>query len=120
MTAVGAKQSTSTQASLGLTAAPVLDMEGALGVTSKTLAASGTGFASADKTTKLSFASTGLMSGEFTPAGTANKHVIKGVIVGKDGSGEAFGYFLTPVLAHEDGTGQGGIVTVTPVTPVTP
>ena len=115
VTAVGGLQSFSLQASLGLTAAPVLAMEGALGVTSKTLAASGTGFASADKTTKLSFSSTGLMSGEFTPAGTANKHVIKGVIVGKGGvGGEAFGYFLTPVLAHEDGTGQGGIITVTP------
>ena len=61
---------------------------------------------------KISFASTGLMSGEYSTA--SGKHVVKGIIVGKAGSGEAYGFILSPLPAHTDGNGEGGLVMVNP------
>jgi hypothetical protein len=113
---LGAKQTTSTQALLALSSAPTLEFsEGPFAaVISKVLGTTATGFASADKTTKLSFTATGLMSGEHSPSGSATKHLIKGIIVGKGGTAEAYGYILSPKPAAIDGTGQGGRVELNP------
>jgi hypothetical protein len=47
-------------------------------------------------------------------AGTSVEHLIKGIIVGKGGTAEAYGYILSPQPAAIDGTGQGGRVELNP------
>jgi hypothetical protein len=79
------------------------------------LGTTATGFASADKTTKLSFTATGLMSGDHSPSGSATKHLIKGIIVGKTGTpAKAYGHILSPLPASTNGTGQAGLVELKP------
>ena len=113
---IGAKQAGSTQASLGLSSTPTVEFSGGpfSALVSQLLGTSTKGFLSADNATSLSFSSTGLMNGSHTPAGTMAKHLIKGIIIGKGGSAEAYGYILTPAPAHTNGTGQGGRVEVKP------
>jgi len=96
---IGAKQATSTQASLALSGTPTVEFSGGpfTAVVSQLLGTSTKGFLSTDKATSLSFSTTGLMTGSYTPAGTAAKHVIKGIIVSKPGPpGQAYGHILDP------------------------
>jgi hypothetical protein len=121
VTAVGAKQSGSLQASLGTIAAPELSLTGAglVGTVTKVLGSLTTGFGLTEvnktKTTIAFNATTRIASGEYTPLGaTTSKHVLRGIIVGKDGSGEVYGFFQTPVPANTDGSGQAGVISFVP------
>jgi hypothetical protein len=69
---------------------------------------------SSDKLTKLLFAANGQITGEYKANKTAVKHGIRGIIVGKGGSAEAYGYILSPLPAVIDGTGLGGLVELNP------
>ncbi|MBL9118010.1 MAG: hypothetical protein JNJ83_23580 [Verrucomicrobiaceae bacterium] len=115
VTIVGAKQSTSTKSSLGLSAAPTIDLSGGDLTTpvTKTIPLSGTAHASADKTTKVAFSSVGVVAGAFEPVKGA-KRVIKGIIVGKAGSGEVYGYFQSPLPKQMDGSGLAGQIVINP------
>jgi hypothetical protein len=76
-------------------------------------AATGPAFTSADKLTKISFVNaTGLITGEHKTSMTAVKHVIRGILTGKDGTARAYGYILSPQPTHTDGSGQGGLVEI--------
>jgi hypothetical protein len=112
---VGAKQSTSTRTSLGLSGAPTLNLSGGdlASTVSKVIPTAGTGFASTDKTTKLTYSAIGVASGSFEPTKGA-KRVIRGIIVGKAGSGETYGYFQSPVVPQTDGSGRAGHISVDP------
>jgi len=65
---------------------------------------------STDRLTKLTFSANGLTTGEHKANKTAVKHSIRGIIAGKGGSAEAYGYILSPLPAVVDGTGLGGLV----------
>jgi hypothetical protein len=59
---------------------------------------------------KLTFnATTKLLTGTYTAAGKIN--TIAGIVVGTT----TYGYILTPLPLHTDGTGEGGLVTLVPV-----
>lgn len=114
---LGAKQTGSTQASLGLSSTPLVEFTGGPFATlvSQLLGTAPKGFLSTDKATSLSFSSTGLMTGSHTAAGSTGKHSIKGIIVGKPGTtGKAYGHILSPAPANTNGTGQAGNVEVKP------
>ena len=111
--AVGAMRTTSTPASLGLSGAPSVDFtDGPFSAAAVNKVLSGTTtLVSADGTTKLVLASTGLVTGEYeAPA----EYLIKGIIVGKGSTGEAYGYILSPLPVHITGNGEGGLVTLNP------
>jgi hypothetical protein len=112
---VAAKQSTSGPDTLSLSNPDVTFSEGTFSGSpvDKSFTGSGTTFTSADKTTKLTFATSGLMTIEYTPV-TGQKYAGKGIIVGKGAAHAAYGYILSPVPTHTDGTGEGGLVTVNP------
>jgi hypothetical protein len=116
VTAVGARQAGSIASSLGLSGTPTLALQGGpiIGSLNKQLAGSGLSFQSTDKIAKVVFTTGGLMSGEYAPSGMASKHLIRGIIVGKGGSGEAYGYILSPTPAHTDGAGVAGVATINP------
>ena len=74
--------------------------------------------ASADKTTKVTFSAAanavGVMTAEYTPV-VGQKYAGKGIIISKTGGlTKAYGYILSPLPAHTDGSGEGGLVTVNP------
>jgi hypothetical protein len=109
---IGAKQSTSTLPTFSATT----NVDFTLGsfasspVMAKVI---GAGLASTDKTTKLAFkATTNVLSGSYTPVG-GNANVIGGIAVGK-ASTTVYGYILSPLPKHTDGTGEGGLVTLHP------
>jgi len=83
---------------------------GAVGTlpTLTTVGFSGGGFSSSSiavgTNPKISFKSTGVMGGSYTNASGSN--LIGGIVVG----GSAYGYILTPLPKHIDGSGQGGLV----------
>jgi uncharacterized delta-60 repeat protein len=110
---VGALRSTSTRAALGLSGTPTVVFSGGPFASPLSVGLNGT-LLSTDKLTKLTFSANGLMTGEYKTGSTAVKHVIKGIIVGKGGTAEAYGYILSPLPAVIDGTGQGGRVELNP------
>jgi hypothetical protein len=112
---VAAKQSTSGPDTLGLSSPDLTFTNGSFSGSpvSKAFTGIGTTFTSADKTTKLTFAITGLMTVEYTPV-MGQRYAGKGIIVSKGTAHAAYGYILSPVPAHTDGTGQGAQVTVNP------
>jgi hypothetical protein len=112
--AVGAKRTTSLPASLGLTGAPSVDFtDGPFSAAAVNKVLSGaTTLVSSDGSTKVILnATTGLVTGEYK---TPGKHLVRGIIVGKAGSGEAYGYILSPLPVHITGNGEGGLVTLNP------
>jgi hypothetical protein len=77
--------------------------------------ATATGFKSADKTAAVSFTTSGLITAEFNLGSTAaTKHNSRGIIVGKGGTAEAYGYFQSPIPTLTDGSGSAGIIDITP------
>ena len=124
MTLVGAKRVAGLVTTLGLTtASQVTFSEGpvsaasvnkVLATTSATATTRSYAPALPDKSTKVTFnLTTGLMTVDHTPTGGV-KHNGKGVIVGKGPAAEAYGYILSPLVRPADGTGQGGLVEITP------
>ena len=107
--AVGAKQSTSTAPTLSSTASVTLSGD-AISLSGKVIGSAG---ASTDKTTKLAFkATTNVIAGTYTPVGGA-AYILGGIVVGK-ASSTCYGYVLTPAVKNTDGSGEGGLLTVTP------
>jgi 2',3'-cyclic-nucleotide 2'-phosphodiesterase (5'-nucleotidase family) len=124
MNLVGAKRVPGLVTTLALTSSAQLTLsEGPFSATpvTKVLATSSTTATSKsytpalpDKSAKISFnLTTGLMTIDHTPTGGL-KHSGKGIIVGKGSTAEAYGYILSPLVRPADGTGQGGLVEVTP------
>jgi hypothetical protein len=58
--------------------------------------------------------STGLITGFHIPVTPASQHSIKGIVISKGGTAEAYGHILTPATLSAGGVGLGGLVDIVP------
>ena len=114
---IGAKQQTSSPVGLGLSTSPRVDFSGGpfgSAVNEELRKISPTRYTSADQTIRLEIGSTGQISGYYKSPVLVGNFPIRGVVIGKGGSADAFGYILSPLPAKPDGNGKGGLIQLLP------
>jgi hypothetical protein len=116
---LGARQSTSTPAALGLSPQPVAVFSSGPfpePVSIGLIRTSATRYAPADRATNLTFSlgTDGQFGGIYTPSRSAGRHPFRGVIVAKGDFKQTFGSILTPLPFKSTGEGLGGAVRILP------
>jgi hypothetical protein len=107
---------------LGLGTADTINLSGgpisapvAVTVGTSTVSAASQVCTSANRKTSITITrSTGLITGFHIPVTPASQHSIKGIVISKGGTAEAYGHILTPATLSAGGVGLGGLVDIVP------